>query len=113
MQTSLKTTRPGRRRALTTAVSAALISGAPQLGAQELEEVLVTATRRATSTQDVPYNISAYRGDTLAEREITTLGEFVRQVPGISFNDVGIREAGNNSTLVMRGLTAEPGSGAG
>jgi outer membrane receptor protein involved in Fe transport len=90
-----------------------LISGAPQLGAQELEEVLVTATRRATSTQDVPYNISAYRGDTLAEREITTLGEFVRQVPGISFNDVGIREAGNNSTLVMRGLTAEPGSGAG
>jgi outer membrane receptor protein involved in Fe transport len=98
---------------LATAVSAALISGAPQLLAQELEEVLVTATRRATSTQDVPYNISAYRGDTLAEREITTLGEFVRQVPGISFNDVGIREAGNNSTLVMRGLTAEPGSGAG
>jgi iron complex outermembrane receptor protein len=94
-------------------ISAALIASAPPVRSQELEEVLVTATRRATATQDVPYNISAYLGDSLAEREITTLGEFVRQVPGISFNDVGIREAGNNSTLVMRGLTAEPQSGAG
>jgi iron complex outermembrane receptor protein len=113
MQTLIETRRPGRRATLAAAISAALISGAPQIRAQKLEEVLVTATRRATATQDVPYNISAYMGDALAEREITTLGEFVRQVPGISFNDVGIREAGNNSTLVMRGLTAEPQSGAG
>jgi len=103
----------GRRATLAAAVSAALVASESPLRAQELEEIVVTATRRATSTQDVPYNISAYSGDTLAEREITTLGEFVRQVPGISFNDVGIREAGNNSTLVMRGLSAEPQNGAG
>ncbi|MEQ9463519.1 MAG: TonB-dependent receptor [Haliea sp.] len=101
-----------RKSTLTAAVAAAVL-GAEPLQAQNLEEVLVTATRRATTTQDVPYNISAYSGDLLEKREITTLGEFVRQVPGLSFNDVGIREAGNNSTLVMRGLSAEPGNGAG
>jgi iron complex outermembrane receptor protein len=113
MQNDKKSMRRDRRTTMAAAVSAALIASAPPVRSQELEEVLVTATRRATATQDVPYNISAYLGDSLAEREITTLGEFVRQVPGISFNDVGIREAGNNSTLVMRGLTAEPQSGAG
>jgi iron complex outermembrane receptor protein len=104
--------RPFQLTAIAAAITSTLAAPMPALS-QELEEVLVTATRRSTSTQDVPYNISAYGGGMLAEREITTLGEFVRQVPGISFNDVGIREAGNNSTLVMRGLSAEPSNGAG
>jgi iron complex outermembrane receptor protein len=104
--------RPFQLTAIAAAITSTLAAPMPALS-QELEEVLVTATRRSTSTQDVPYNISAYMGDTLAEREITTLGEFVRQVPGISFNDVGLRESGNNSTLVMRGLSAEPRNGAG
>ena len=106
----------GKRRFQTTAIAAAVSAAlaAPQsAAAQELEEIVVTATRRATSVQDVPYNISAYTGDSLEQREITALGEFVRRVPGLSFNDVGLREAGNNSTLVMRGLSAEPQSGAG
>ncbi|MEQ8262397.1 TonB-dependent receptor [Pseudohaliea sp.] len=102
----------GRVSILAAAVAAATLP-AQQARAQALEEVVVTATRRATSTQDVPYNISAYSGDLLDKREIINLGEFVRQVPGVSFNDRGIREAGNNSTLVMRGLSAEPGNGAG
>lgn len=104
--------RPFQQTALAAAIASTLAAPMPAFS-QALEEVLVTATRRSTSTQDVPYNISAYMGDTLAEREITTLGEFVRQVPGISFNDVGLRESGNNSTLVMRGLSAEPRNGAG
>lgn len=102
----------GRVSILAAAVAAAVLP-AQHSRAQVLEEVLVTATRRSTSTQDVPYNISAYSGDLLDNREITSLGEFVRQVPGVSFNDLGIREAGNNNTLVMRGLSAEPANGAG
>jgi len=101
-----------RATAIAAAVSAAVAGQQPAI-AQELEEIVVTATRRATSVQDVPYNISAYTGESLEQREITALGEFVRYVPGLSFNDVGLREAGNNSTLVMRGLSAEPQSGAG
>ena len=106
----------GKRRFQTTAIAAAVsaaLAGSQSAAAQELEEIVVTATRRATTVQDVPYNVSAYAGDSLEQREITALGEFVRHVPGLSFNDVGLREAGNNSTLVMRGLSAEPQSGAG
>jgi len=101
--------------AIAIAVSTAIAGIQPAVGQESggLEEIVVTATRRATSVQDVPYNISAYSGDSLEQREITTLGEFVRHVPGLSFNDVGLREAGNNSTLVMRGLSAEPQGGAG
>ena len=104
-----------RVSAVAIAVSTALASAQPVFGQESagIEEIVVTATRRATSVQDVPYNISAYSGDSLEEREIINFGEFVRHVPGISFNDVGLRQAGNNSTLVMRGLTAEPGNGAG
>ena len=101
--------------AVALAVSTAIAGIQPAIGQETggLEEIVVTATRRATSVQDVPYNISAYSGDSLERREIAGLGEFVRNVPGLSFNDVGLREAGNNSTLVMRGLSAESQSGAG
>lgn len=104
------------RRFRATAIAAAVttpVAGQQAAIAQDLEEIVVTATRCATSVQDVPYNISAYSGDSLEQREMTALGEFVRYVPGLSFNDVGLREAGKNSTLVMRGLSAEPQSGAG
>ena len=104
-------TRNIRRTSVAAAVSAAIVGFQPVLG-QELEEIVVTATRRATSVLEVPYNISAYSGSSLEDREIVALGEFVRYVPGLSFNDVGLREAGNNNTLVMRGLSAEPQSGA-
>jgi outer membrane receptor protein involved in Fe transport len=100
-----------RYTALAAAVAATVVDPRPTF-AQQLEEVLVTATRRETSTLDVPYNISVYSGDLLQKRDILNLGEFVRQVPGLNFNDVGLREAGNNNTLVMRGLSADAQMGA-
>ena len=112
MKPIIKQDRNFRLSALTVGVAATLSAPIPVI-AQELEEVIVTATRRATSTQDVPYNISAYGGDIIEKRQLLDLGDFVKNVPGLSHNDVGLREAGNNSTLVMRGLSAEPGGGAG
>ena len=112
MKSIIKQDRNFRLSALTVGVAATLSAPIPVI-AQELEEVIVTATRRATSTQDVPYNISAYGGDVIEKRQLLDLGDFVKNVPGLSHNDVGLREAGNNSTLVMRGLSAEPGGGAG
>ena len=67
------------------------------------EEILVTATRRTTSVQDVPYNIAAFSGDSLNKQRISDLSDFARWVPGLTLTDQGARGA---STLTVRGLNA-------
>lgn len=75
----------------------------------ELEEVLVTATRRAESVQDVPYNISAVQGDDLAVAGVTDIGSLASRIPGISYTDRGARGGAFNSGIAMRGLSVEDG----
>ncbi|UIP06604.1 TonB-dependent receptor [Erythrobacter sp. SDW2] len=84
--------------------------------AQEIEEetatgatadnvIVVTATRREESVQDVPFNISAVSGEDLTEAGAFNLREASRLVPGVFFVDNGAR---NNSLVVFRGLSADP-----
>ncbi len=68
-----------------------------------LEEIVVTATRRATDTQDIPYNISAFSGEVLEQHQIHDLNQFARWVPGLTVADQGLRSA---NTLTVRGLNA-------
>jgi iron complex outermembrane receptor protein len=99
-----------RNHILTSAIIAASAASAPaQVFAQQgvLEEVIVSATRRAESVQDVPYNISAITGDDLAESGITTASELFRTVPGVNFVEQGPRSGVNNSNLIIRGINAE------
>ena len=74
--------------------------------AQVLEEIIVTATRRAQSVQDIPYNISALSGDQLDAAGVSSLTDLTRVVPGIAYADLGIRSAGVNNQLILRGLNA-------
>jgi outer membrane receptor protein involved in Fe transport len=67
--------------------------------------IVVTATRREESVQDVPFNISAVSGADLAEAGAFNLREASRLVPGVFFVDNGAR---NNSLVVFRGLSANP-----
>ena len=63
---------------LSAAVAAALISGNSTAQETRLEEVIVTATRRAESIQDIPINITSL-GSTLIERErIENLADIAR-----------------------------------
>lgn len=74
-----------------------------------LEEVVVTATRRAESVQDVPYNISAVAGSELKISGITDIGTLVRNIPGIAYTDRGARSGAFNSGIAMRGISVEDG----
>jgi len=71
-----------------------------------LEEVVVTATRRAASVEDIPYNISAIDGDVLSQTGATGLTEVLRMVPGLASADVGQRQ-GINSSIILRGVNAK------
>ena len=102
-----------RKKTLVVATSLACTLSA-RADAQEqqdarIEEVLVTATRRAQSVQDVPYNISAISGDDLVLSGITDIGALVRNVPGITYTDRGVRGTAFNGGIAMRGLSVDDG----
>ena len=79
----------------------------------ELEEVVVTATRRESSILDVPYAISAISGTELTHQGVRDLSDLVRVVPGIAYMDQGPRVTNNNNYIILRGLNATSQTGAG
>jgi iron complex outermembrane recepter protein len=79
----------------------------------ELEEVVVTATRRDSSILDVPYAISAISGREIERQGVRDLSDLVRVVPGIAYMDQGPRVANNNNYIILRGLNATSQTGAG
>ncbi|MCR9223255.1 MAG: TonB-dependent receptor [Hyphomonas sp.] len=75
------------------------------------ETVIITATRRAESVQDVPLNIAAVGADQIEKQGFTELADTLAYVPGINVVDRGGRQG---NPIVVRGLNANPiGSGDG
>ena len=74
-----------RRLALPIAVSAAVGHGST-VSAQELEEVVVTATKKAESVQDVPLAITALSGDFVLQTNLNDVKDLISYTPGVSGN---------------------------
>lgn len=74
-----------------------------------LEEVLVTATRRQESLQNVPIAISTLSTAEMERQGIETFEDFARQMPGVSFNKV----SKNLGTFAVRGIAVNTTAGAG
>ncbi len=92
------------RQPLSVAIAAVLASSlaAPALAqSDDTETIVVTATRRERSVQDIPLNIAAFDESLLEAREINDLAELGRNVPGLYVVDQGKRSANN---IVVRGL---------
>lgn len=77
----------------------------PTALASALDEIIVTATRRRSTIEEIPYNISAVSGDALARTGTNDLAQLANQIPGFSFEDRGPRFAGS-TVPIMRGLNA-------
>ena len=74
-------------------------------------EIIVTATRRAESVQDIPLNIAAVGGEQIAEQGLTELSDLLPFVPGINIVDRGGRQG---NPIIVRGLNLDAiGSGDG
>jgi outer membrane receptor protein involved in Fe transport len=74
------------------------------------DEIVVTATRRAVSIQDVPINITAIGGDQLARKRIDDVRDLAAFTPGMTISDTG---AGSTGTIVLRGLNASDSDSSG
>ncbi len=72
----------------------------PETGAP-LEVIIVTATRREASVQDVPFNMVALGPESLQKLRVTELAELTRAVPGLYLADQGPR---SGNLLTVRGL---------
>lgn len=65
----------------------------------QLEEVMVTATKRTESIQDVPISVSAISGDQIQALGIVDMGDLALRVPNFEINTVAIIP-----NLYIRGL---------
>ena len=76
-----------RQNLVAAAVSAALMSAAsaPAI-AQEIEEIIVTATKRDESVQDVPLAITALSGNFTEARNLNDVKDLISFTPGITGN---------------------------
>ena len=105
------------RTCLSTAVLVALY-GIPQMAAAqeqsastpptsggELQEIVVTATRREATLESVPYSLSVVSGADLARAGVTDMASLANEVPGLSYFDFGARNAGAEVPII-RGLNA-------
>src|SRR5712672_1918760 len=95
---------------LSIAIAAVLgaLSGARSLaatvegGSDALEEITVTAQRRAQSMQEVPISMQAFTGETLQQLNVSTLEDYIKYLPNVTSANNG---PGQNEVF-MRGLSA-------
>lgn len=91
-----------------------MIFGSGQLAAQEesnalvLEEVIVTATKRAASVQDIAATVNVVSGDDVDKFSVLSFGDLESQTAGLSLPTPNAR----TSNIAMRGVSIDPESGA-
>lgn len=97
-----------RRTSVSTAVKAAttamLISAAlPQVANAQLEEIVVTASKRAENLQDVAVSVIALDSTTLNDVGITNFDDYVRYQPNLTASGRGP----GNTTFYIRGMATD------
>jgi len=80
-------------------VAIALAAASQRSQAQMLEEVIVTAQKRAESLQDVPISVSALQGEAIQEAGIPNKAALADYVPNLH-----IANASVNTNIYMRGV---------
>ncbi|MHA7817841.1 MAG: TonB-dependent receptor [Pseudohaliea sp.] len=86
-----------RASALALAVTAAAS------GAAEIEEVVVTAQKRAQSIQDVPISITAFSGDFLEENGLDTIEDVATMTPNFYISSSSQQ---TNTRITIRGIAS-------
>jgi outer membrane receptor protein involved in Fe transport len=94
--------------ALCTALDAQAETAAVADNSPALQEIVVTAQKRATNLQDTPISISAVGGDDLQDRGITDFSTLAQSTPGVSLKS----EGPGQTEVELRGMTSSGGNSA-
>jgi len=71
-----------------------------------LDEIIVTASKRAESIQDVPVSILALDSTTLTQHQVASLDDYTKLLPGVSIDSFGPGQA----EISFRGITTRTGA---
>lgn len=89
-----------RKKLIALAIGAMTTTGAAQA---QLEEIVVTATKRAESAQDIPVAIQAMSGESMDELGVNTFDEYVQYLPNVVQQGRGP----GRSEIYIRGVATE------
>ena len=78
------------------------VSGKASKDTRDLEEIVVTATKRSSRVQDVPFSINAQTGAAIQRANATTLEDISRNVAGLAVQNLGPGQ----SQVSVRGVSA-------
>ena len=67
----------------------------------ELEEIIVTATKRSERIQDIPVSVTAFTGKQLSEMGADNFVDYAREVPSLTFAERG----NGRNDIAIRGLS--------
>ena len=87
-----------RLSVLAAAVAASLLPGTAR-AQLELEEIIVTAQKRAESLQDVPISLTAIQGDQIKAAGVQDMTKIAQYVPNLHIDVAAI-----NTNIYMRGV---------
>lgn len=87
--------------AISNALTLPVAYAAEDIDVKGIERIEVTASRRASSVQEAPLNITALDGDVMKDQNIGTAEDVARWVPGLTISEQGGREG---SAIIVRGL---------
>ncbi|HBQ41727.1 MAG TPA: TonB-dependent receptor, partial [Halieaceae bacterium] len=83
-------------------LAAAIVAVLPVTAFAQLEEVVVTATKREVSAQDLPFSINAQSEADIRRLGATTLEDLSRNVAGLAIQNLGPGQ----SQVSIRGVSA-------
>ena len=82
----------------------AVAASTTAFAANEIEEVIVTATKRASSAQEIPVTVNVLDETTMDDVAIGNFDDYVRHLPNVSSASVGPGRA----TVYIRGMAVQP-----
>ncbi len=81
-----------------------LITPGTALFAAGVDEIVVTARKKAEDLQTVPLSISAFSGEDMTDRGIENLADLAALTPGLEFNSTG---SITSDRPIIRGLSQQ------